>query len=172
VCTEYNSRFADRTSKDDEAVYICNNTYINVIDCRVFEAARATMAALTYFPPIDIKGRRLADVGMGFNNPSFELYGHYKHPDCSDNGHQDGPLADRVRFANIGTGTRSNWFRDRRRHKFNNIIPLIPSFVHGLRSLKKVSVRSGRAATDMRIMAAASGRGVEYFRLSAATGVC
>ncbi|MCJ1385543.1 hypothetical protein MMC17_008666 [Xylographa soralifera] len=41
--------------------------------CRIWEAARATSAALSYFKPITIDGTTYVDGGFGFNNPSREI---------------------------------------------------------------------------------------------------
>lgn len=42
------------------------------ITCSVLQAARATSAALTFFPPITIDGNSYVDGGIGFNNPAQE----------------------------------------------------------------------------------------------------
>lgn len=42
------------------------------IQCSVIQAARATSAAPTYFPPAEIEGDLYADGGIGFNNPAGE----------------------------------------------------------------------------------------------------
>ena len=39
-------------------------------DCMIWEAARATSAAPTFFLPIDINGIKYSDGGVGFNNPT------------------------------------------------------------------------------------------------------
>ncbi|MCJ1405065.1 hypothetical protein MMC11_008291 [Xylographa trunciseda] len=41
--------------------------------CRIWEAARATSAAPSYFKPIKIDGATYVDGGFGFNNPSREI---------------------------------------------------------------------------------------------------
>lgn len=46
-------------------------------DCKIWEAARATSAAPTFFDPmvlksVDGKDHRLVDGGLGFNNPCAE----------------------------------------------------------------------------------------------------
>ena len=43
---------------------------------KVWEAARATTAAPTYFPALDIDGRLLIDGGVYINNPALDLYLH------------------------------------------------------------------------------------------------
>ena len=40
--------------------------------CTILEAARATSAAPTYFPPIEIDGDLYVDGGIGYNNPTEE----------------------------------------------------------------------------------------------------
>ncbi|KAI0809419.1 hypothetical protein GGR55DRAFT_679769 [Xylaria sp. FL0064] len=39
-------------------------------DCQIWQVARATSAAPTYFSPIEINGRRFMDSGIGTNNPA------------------------------------------------------------------------------------------------------
>ncbi|KAI1293340.1 acyl transferase/acyl hydrolase/lysophospholipase [Xylaria venustula] len=39
-------------------------------DCQIWQVARATSAAPTYFPPIEINGRSFMDSGIGVNNPA------------------------------------------------------------------------------------------------------
>ena len=41
--------------------------------CGIWEAARATSAATSYFKPVTIDGTRYVDGGFGFNNPSREI---------------------------------------------------------------------------------------------------
>lgn len=47
-------------------------------ECTIWEAARATSAAPTYYPPVEIgppgRRERFIDGGMGCNNPIFELH--------------------------------------------------------------------------------------------------
>ncbi|KAF2968931.1 hypothetical protein GQX73_g4649 [Xylaria multiplex] len=40
-------------------------------DCQIWQVARATSAAPTYFSPIEIDGRCYMDSGLGFNNPAW-----------------------------------------------------------------------------------------------------
>ena len=42
------------------------------IQCTIIQAARATSAAPTYFPPIEIEYDQYVDGGIGFNNPAEE----------------------------------------------------------------------------------------------------
>lgn len=45
-----------------------------VIDCPLWEAARATSAAPTFFSPVAIEQSIFLDAALGFNNPSWEAY--------------------------------------------------------------------------------------------------
>jgi Patatin-like phospholipase len=44
---------------------------VNAFDCKIWEAARATTAAITFFEPISINGVSYADGGTGWNNPTL-----------------------------------------------------------------------------------------------------
>jgi predicted acylesterase/phospholipase RssA len=44
------------------------------IKWKIWEAARAATAAPVYFKPFEIAGRRFVDAGVGYNNPSIEVY--------------------------------------------------------------------------------------------------
>jgi len=42
--------------------------------CLIWQACRATSAAPTFFPPIEIEGQKFLDGGMVFNNPVHIVY--------------------------------------------------------------------------------------------------
>ena len=53
------------------------------ISCTILEAARATSAAPTYFPEMEIDGNFYVDGGIGYNNPGDEAV-REEHRDESD----------------------------------------------------------------------------------------
>ncbi|KAL9621811.1 MAG: hypothetical protein Q9160_003784 [Pyrenula sp. 1 TL-2023] len=102
-------------------VLICNHVCDEMIECLVSQAARATSAAPTYFPPQTIGERILVDGAMGYNNPSFETYYHYTRWNrvASSRGRSQAAGAgppdrchggidwSRMRLVNLGTGNKS-----------------------------------------------------------------
>ncbi|KAI0076887.1 FabD/lysophospholipase-like protein [Panus rudis PR-1116 ss-1] len=54
--------------------YISDAVDQSFADCKIWEAARATSAAPTYFPQMQIGKFRFVDGGLGFNNPVAMIY--------------------------------------------------------------------------------------------------
>jgi predicted acylesterase/phospholipase RssA len=50
-----------------------NRHYDGESQLEIWQAARATSAAPTFFKPIDIDGISYVDGGLGYNNPAFEV---------------------------------------------------------------------------------------------------
>src|SRR6266568_3989190 len=65
------------------------------LDCKIWEAARATSAAPTFFKRIEIGNKQLVDGGLGCNNPSRVVL---DEAEAAFGGHQIGCLV------SIGTG--------------------------------------------------------------------
>lgn len=61
----------------DEPAYLCTHNCDEEFECRVCDAAQATAAAPSYFPPCRIGDRYFIDGGFGHNNPSLDIYTHY-----------------------------------------------------------------------------------------------
>ena len=98
----------DQDDIRDDPAYLCTH------DChhdnfRVCDAAQATTAAPNYFPLCRIGDRNFIDGGFGHNNPSFDIYTHYKDVELFN----VSPKVDmkKILIINIGTGV------DRRRLK-------------------------------------------------------
>jgi patatin-like phospholipase/acyl hydrolase len=74
-------------------------------EVRIWEVARATAAATSFFKPMDIKHagepRRFLDAGLGSNNPITELY--LEAMDQFDKSEEDFDKQIRV-LVSIGTG--------------------------------------------------------------------
>lgn len=49
--------------------YVNKNVNDSFNDCTIWEAGRATSAAPTYFPSMNVDGFDYVDGGLGFNNP-------------------------------------------------------------------------------------------------------
>jgi hypothetical protein len=160
--------------------------------CLVYEAARATSAAPTYFPVQKIAGRSFVDGGMEFNNPSYTIFEHYSEP-CrvarsrrtsvaTEAGYQvvttHGNLDfSRVRIVNLGTGTEPAVSHGRREPGF--FTRLVPPAFRRLaflkRTLTKIATNSENEARKMNTIAHVSQRGdnpIEFKRFSANNGVC
>ena len=66
---------------------------------KIWQAARAAMAAPIYFKPLKLYGRKFVDAGAGYNNPSAEVY--YEVTQRIPE-YKDRPIAC---FVSIGTGS-------------------------------------------------------------------
>jgi hypothetical protein len=90
----------------EEAVFLCSHQcrrkigrMEEYITCRMCDAARATSAAPTYFPPVRILKKILVDGGFGeTNNPSNAAWDHYDTKKFISK-------TDQALWVNIGTGT-------------------------------------------------------------------
>ena len=93
----------------DDPAYLCSHDCDHESNFRVCDAAQATTAAPSYFPLCRIGDRNFIDGGFGHNNPSFDIYTHYKTVQSYD----VSPRVDmnKILIINIGTGV------DRRRIK-------------------------------------------------------
>jgi hypothetical protein len=100
------AEFEEDDIRDDPA-YLCSHDCDRGFEFRVCDAAQATTAAPSYFPLCRIGDRYFIDGGFGHNNPSFDIYTHYKHVQRFD----VSPKVDmsKILIINIGTGV------DRRR---------------------------------------------------------
>jgi hypothetical protein len=86
----------------DDPAYLCSHDCDRESEFRVCDAARATTAAPYYFPLCRIGDRYFIDGGFGHNNPSFDIYTHYKDVQRFD----VSPRVDmsKILIINIGTG--------------------------------------------------------------------
>lgn len=86
----------------------------------MWEAARATSAAPTYFPAQEIEGGSFADGGLQFNNPSHAIFDHYSQSIHVAESKRASPTETvlhipnhgdldfkQVRIVNLGTGTKA-----------------------------------------------------------------
>lgn len=116
VCRKYESEARFK----DGAVCICSLPCDSGVRCALWEAARATSAAPTYFPAQEIEGRSFADGGLQFNNPSHAIFDHYSQPIHVAQSKRASPTETvlhipnhgdldfkQVRIVNLGTGTKA-----------------------------------------------------------------
>lgn len=186
VCREHSHQSKYSPFKPD-AVPICSLQCHQEVPCLVFEAARATSAAPTFFPVQRIGDRYFVDGGMEHNNPSHAIFDHYVMPGRVAQSRNPSAIAEevsapahhgcldfsRVRIVNLGTGTRSNDLPPRQR---DYLAELVPGFIRmGLfmkRTLTEFAVNSELTASKMTTLAHVSGDSVNYERFSADNGVC
>lgn len=132
-----------------EPVLICNSLPCpEKLKCLVIEAARATSAAPTYFPPQIINQRCFIDGAVEYNNPSMATWDHYtvksriaalprtsQHPN-TELYHYHGNLnTSMLRFINLGTGDKHKRIRSHRRF---TLAPLVPDNVMRLYYLGEI----------------------------------
>jgi Patatin-like phospholipase len=160
--------------------------------CLVYEAARATSAAPTYFPFQKISGRSFVDGGMEFNNPSYTIYEHYSEylrisrsrrtSVATEAGVQTAPAHgnldfSRLRIVNLGTGTEPSTPDYRRGPGFFAYVvpPAVRRLAFLKRTLTKIATNSENEAKKMNTIAHVSRSGdnpIEFKRFSANNGVC
>ncbi|MCJ1245853.1 hypothetical protein MMC30_003057 [Trapelia coarctata] len=183
VCREleHPSKYSDMI---DKAVCICNFTCRMSFTCSVCDAARATSAAQTFFPVTKIGGRYFVDGGMQYNNPSVAIEHHYREkyrvqnikpltPTQSSEAHHNDLDLSRVRYVNIGTGTKPPGMQDRQRDRFASLLPsMIRTMLVLSHTLKQIAVETEKTAEMMRLLATSSHGDIEYERFSAGHGVC
>ena len=188
VCREHEdkSKFSDLL---DDPVFLCSISCGHDFECKIWEAARATSAAWTYFPLTKIGRRFFSDGGVEYNNPSFTIWDHYTveaetRRNRSQYNHSKEPMSpnpthpgvdfSHCRIVNIGTGSNiSGKTPPREREKFASIIP--DSILFGLflkRTLTKVATASDRVADQMRTVEEFRRGELIFDRLSASNGVC
>ena len=122
---------------------------------------------------------------MQHNNPSMAIEAHYRErfrvenikpltPTQSLEAHHNALDLRRVRYVNIGTGSKTPGMQDRQRNRFGNFVPsIIRNMVALTNTLKDIAVETERTACIMRLLAATSSNGdIEYNRFSAGNGVC
>jgi hypothetical protein len=173
-------------------VCICSLPCPQPLDCLVVDAARATSAAPTFFPAQKISGRCFVDGGMGYNNPSHEIFHHYtkinrigksrRASGTSDltgtvtsiSSHDDLDFS-QTRFVNLGTGTNPD-NPEPRQSSFAFLMPKPIRMTFSLKdNLKNIAIDSERIAESMRLLAHVSTNGsysIKYDRFSADNGVC
>lgn len=169
------------------AVPICSLRCHKQVACLVSEAARATSAAPTFFPVQKIGNRYFVDGGMEYNNPSHAIFHHYTQsdrvaspektsgmPGAASVSNRHGRLDfSRVRFVNLGTGTKSEVLPPRQRDRLADFVPgFIRMTLFLKRTLTEFAVNSESIADHMHSVAQVSSGNVEYERFSADTGVC
>ncbi|KAI9740296.1 MAG: hypothetical protein M1834_004874 [Cirrosporium novae-zelandiae] len=186
VCRRRDSRYSPLVK---DAVFICSLKCLNSpnsLDCGVCDAARATSAAPTYFPPIKIGNRYFIDGAVEYNNPSFALFQHYRSslpPDVKQNRretHTSDLNFQRIRMVNLGTGNEPQRDEQMLAITSRSIVKRLRLFrsirdavVNGKDAIK-IATTSQTQAEFMETLSQAneSNGDIKYYRLSDNTGVC
>ena len=167
------------------ALPICNLPCDSDFPFAVCDAACATSAAPTFFPVVQLGDpvRCFLDGGMQHNNPSLAIQKHYGQesrvqrsrpsavPRSSDR--HGGLDYTRVRYINIGTGTKTDAIKDRRRDILASFIPATirqSIFLKG--TLTEIAVDSELTAESMGTLETTSHGDIIFDRFSAGNGVC
>lgn len=185
ICREHSS--ASQYSKlKNKAVPICSLPCRNDLVCKVCDAARATSAAPTFFPVMNIEDRFFVDGGLAHNNPSFAIYFHYTRDErkkstrrmgaSAGSAFQFSPHGDldcsRVRFTNIGTGAKVDEVEPEKRDRLAGLIPgIIRKGVFLKQTLAEIAVNSEEKAEVMRHFQYLNPNIIRYERFDANHGV-
>ncbi|MCJ1379190.1 hypothetical protein MMC17_002290 [Xylographa soralifera] len=182
VCREH-EHASKYSPLKDEPVLMCSMSCDKSIGASVCDAARATSAAPTFFPVVDINGRYFVDGGMEHNNPSQAAYYHFnKEQRVQVAGNPGIPVSTTyhdnldfsfVRYTNLGTGTKSQALPARKRDLLAEFVPgFIKMSIFLKRTLTEIAVSSESHAQFMRAMQHQSKGSIKYERFSAGNGVC
>ena len=156
-----------------------------MFQCMFADAARATSAAPTYFTRARIGERCLVDGGLQYNNSSLAIHAHYTQGVRIKSSQPVMPPAEsavaadhvpldfsRVRYVNLGTGTKPTNYTVRRRERVQVFVPGVIRMAFSMsRMLKDIAVNSERDAEYMALIAHHSEK-IEFTRFSANNGVC
>ena len=153
-------------------VLICSLPCFTQVDCLISEAARATSAAITYFPPQKIGDRLFADGGLEYNNPSHAIYDHYDESIRSGHGHLS---FTNVRIINIGTCTKTDQLLLSQPSDNVYVPAAYRMFTFIKRILVEAAVNAERVDDQMKTLARtnkSAERVIKFERFSADNGVC
>lgn len=161
-------------------VCICNLPCNTQFPHPVCDAARATSAAPTFFPVVQIDGRCFVDGGMEYNNPSSAIEYHYAQEVRVQNSKSRGAPAHHgdlkfnlARYVNIGTGTKTDDVPERHRDAFAKLMPsFIRMGVFLKETLTQVATNSEHTAQIMKSYERVSHKEIVFERFSAGHGVC
>jgi hypothetical protein len=151
----------------------------------VYQAARATCAAPTYFPVQKIADRSFVDGGLQFNNPSHVIFQHYSRSILVEESQMESATEGvphnlshgelnftKVRIINLGTGTKADASSSRPSF-MTKITPGARNATFLKTTLKEIAIDSENVVDVMRTIARFKGGrlGIDYERFSADNGV-
>ncbi|MCJ1265113.1 hypothetical protein MMC22_004988 [Lobaria immixta] len=180
ICREHSSS-SQYSKLKNTAVPICSLPCRNDLVCKVCDAARATSAAPTFFPVMNIEDRFFVDGGLAHNNPSFAIFFHYaqderKKSTRPSSALQFSPHGDldcsRVRFTNIGTGAKVDEVESEKRDSLASLIPgIIRKGVFLKQTLAEIAANSEEKVEMMRLFQYLNPNVIRYERFNANHGV-
>jgi len=171
-------------------VFLCNRPCNIHFPHSVCDAALATASPPTFLPVVKLGDRCFVDGGMEYNNPSYAIQDHYGQENRVQSSRisipsvtpqptpsptsQHGDLdISRVRYINIGTGTKTDIIPERKRDLLASLVPsVIRTTVFLKETLTQIAVDSEKTADHMRILEKVSHGDIIYDRFSAGNGVC
>lgn len=159
----------------EEAVFLCSHQCRKKISraeeyitCKMCDAARATTAAPTYFPPVRILKKILVDGGFGeTNNPSNAAWDHYDTKNFISK-------TDQALWVNIGTRTPPGSSRTVPPRPFwTMFVPeYLLNIVHLTRDLQKIATDSEKVGREMQKLAKEAREDrLRFWRFSANNGL-
>jgi hypothetical protein len=160
----------------EDAVFLCSHECRKEISrteeyitCKMCDAARATSAAPTYFPPVRILKKILVDGGFGeTNNPSNAAWDHYDTKNFISK-------TDQALWVNIGTGTlppESSRTAPPRPFWAMFVPESLLNIVHLTRDLQKIATDSEKVGREMqRLAKEARDDRLRFWRFSANNGL-
>ena len=192
ICTEHESSSHSNPEFKQQVVCICSRPCDLTVNSTVSQAARATSAAATYFPPVSIDSRTFSDGGYRHNNPSWAIFRHYSEAFSVINSRSTGPIGPdppkfakhgngdldcaSSRFVNIGTGTRvdNESGPTLGRGALTQLLtPRMYSLARALnRNLIRAATDSEQTAEIMEVLSQIDSKRLQYNRLSATHQVC
>ncbi|MCJ1475374.1 hypothetical protein MMC13_004036 [Lambiella insularis] len=167
-------------------VCICSTVCPQHIAADVRDAARATSAAPTFFPVVDIAGRVFVGGGMEHNNPSQAIWYHSSEmyrvatagntepaAQVTEHPGHGGLDFSRARYINFGTGMKTDQSPKRKRDEIANYVPgFIKMDVFLRQTLTEITVNAENHAQFMRAIQHVSEGKIKYERFSAGNALC
>lgn len=171
-------------------MFLCNRPCNIQFPHSVCDAALATASPPTFLPVVKLGERCFVDGGMEYNNPSYAIQDHYgqenrvqssktsialatPQPTPSPTSQHGNLDISRVRYINIGTGTKTDIVPERKRDVLASLVPsVIRTTVFLKETLTQIAVDSEKTADQMRVLQQVSHGDIIYDRFSAGNGVC
>lgn len=171
-------------------MFLCNRPCNIDFPHSVCDAALATASPPTFLPVVKLGDRCFVDGGMEYNNPSYAIQDHYGQenrvqsskisiplatapPSPSPTSQHGGLDISRVRYINIGTGTKTDFTPERKRDVLASLVPSVIRTTISLKeTLTQIAVDSEKTADQMRVLQKVSHGDIVYERISANNGVC
>lgn len=116
------------------------------IDYQLWEAARATSAAPTFFSPVNIDQSMFLDAALGFNNPSWEAYKEVKAIQAQSSRPQAKMCL--VSIGSGASGSGSLGMRPLRRRSTPRLLGLLESAVNSMTETNR-AVQKMRSLVDV-----------------------